>query len=160
MITRHYFHMMLIFLVASLAVCRVQASMAIYQDLQFISEDTASTETFSIDATGSYRATLADFAFPDPFSVLALGIPQGDPKTGIIDHGILFGTGSFTFNIADTTKPLNVHTVANPDVTGSGSGLYGLQILSVPLPSTLWLFLSALTGIIAVARRDTRSDTV
>jgi hypothetical protein len=160
MIPRHYFHTMLIFLVASLAVCRVQASMVIYQDLQFVSEDTASTESFSVDATGSYKATLADFAFPDPFSVLALGITQGDPKTGIIEHGIVFGTGSFTFNITDTTKPLNVHVVANPDATESGSGLYGLQILSVPLPSTLWLFLSALTGIVAVARRDTRSDTV
>jgi hypothetical protein len=151
---------MLVFLVVSLAVCRVQASTVIYQDLQFVSEDTTSTQTFSIDATGTYRATLADFAFPDPFSVLALGITQGDPGTGIIEHGIVFGTGLFTFNITDTTKPLNVHVVANPDATESGSGLYGLQILSVPLPSALWLFLSALTGVIALARRDTRSDMV
>jgi hypothetical protein len=160
MIPRHYFHTMLVFLVVSLAVCRVQASTVIYQDLQFVSEDTTSTQTFSIDATGTYRATLADFAFPDPFSVLALGITQGDPGTGIIEHGIVFGTGLFTFNITDTTKPLNVHVVANPDATESGSGLYGLQILSVPLPSALWLFLSALTGVIALARRDTRSDMV
>jgi hypothetical protein len=160
MISRHYFHTMVVFLVASLAVCRVQASTVIYQDLQFISEDTASTETFSVDAAGSYRATLVDFAFPDPFSVLALAITQGDPETGIIEHGIVFGTGFFTFNITDTTKPLNVHVVANPTEKCSRSGLYGLQILSVPLPSAFWLFLSALTGIVGVARRDTHSDTV
>lgn len=103
MITRHYFHAMVVFLVASLAVCRVQASMVIYQDLQFVSEDTASTETFSVDATGSYRATLADFAFPDPFSVLAPGITQGDPKTGIIEHGIVFGT-VFSHSISRTLR--------------------------------------------------------
>jgi hypothetical protein len=147
-------------LIITLAVGRVQASTVVYEDIRFVSTNTVFTKSFELDAAGPYKATLVDFEFPDPFAMLVLGVTQGDPLTGFTEHGILFGTGSFTFNVADTTKPLNVHLVANPDMQESGFSLYGLQILAVPIPPAFWLFLSGLTGIVTIARRNRETALV
>lgn len=128
---------------------QVQASTVVYQDFDVVTHDTVFTTPFAVDAPGTYRAVLVDFAYPDPFDILSLAITQdGNPL------GIGFGTGTFLFDVA-TPGTLMAHLAAIPG--DSGEGVYGLQVLPVPLPAAIWLFLSALIGIVGVGRRDQRA---
>ncbi len=159
---RHYFNTMFVFLVVSLAVGRVQASFVpdvivdnSYQDIEFVSTDTLLKVQIDITQAGPYKAKLVDFQYPNSFDLLSLAIMQGE--TTLIPGG-LWDTGSFTFNVSDTSEPLIALLQANP--AESSAGLYGLQILPIPIPSAFWLFLSALTGIVTLARRGGESGMV
>lgn len=124
---------------------QARASSVVYEDFDVVSHESIFTTPFSVSTPGTYRALLVDFEYPDPFEILSLAITQdGNPL------GIGFGTGSFTFNVA-TPGTLLAHLAAVP--AAGGQGVYGLQVLPVPLPPAIWLFLSALTGIVAVGRR-------
>jgi hypothetical protein len=139
-----------------MAVCRVQAATVIYDDMQFVTNNTTETKKFNV-APGLYKATLVDYESPDPFHVLSLGLTQG---TTI--YGFLNGTDSFTFNVL-TNGILEAHLVAWPNDPKASfqdkTGLFSVEILGlmpVPLPSALWLFLSATVGMVGIARRDGR----
>jgi hypothetical protein len=148
----------LVFLFVSLAVCRVQASTAVYDDFQFLSGEFHFNDSFSVTAPGLYEAQLFDFQFPDAFKQLSLVVTQGSSILGGS-----FATSAFTFNVLDTATPLWVHVSGKgPEVTPGvfGTGLYGMQILPIPIPPAFWLFISGFTGIIGIARRGFRSDVV
>ena len=145
----------LVILLFSVAVCRVQASTALYEHFQFSSGEFHfnDVEAFSVAAPGLYEAQLFDYQFPAAFKQLSLVITQGSTVLG----GTFF-TDAFTFNILDENIPLSVHVSGvGPDV---GPGLWGMQVLPIPIPPAFWLFLSGLTGIIGIARRGYRSDAV
>ncbi len=145
----------LVILLFSVAVCRVQASTALYEHFQFSSGEFHfnDVEAFSVAAPGLYEAQLFDYQFPAAFKQLSLVITQGSTVLG----GTFF-TDAFTFNILDENIPLSVHVSGvGPDV---GPGLWGMQVLPIPIPPAFWLFLSGLTGIIGIARRGFRSDAV
>jgi hypothetical protein len=127
----------------------------VYEHFQFSSGEFHfnDVEAFSVAAPGLYEAQLFDYHFPAAFSQLSLVITQGSTVLGGA-----FDTSAFTFNILDETVPLSVHVSGvGPDV---GPGLWGMQVLPIPIPPAFWLFLSGLTGIIGIARRGFRSDAV
>ncbi len=133
-------------LALTLGICSTQAATVIYEDYQFVTEPTVFTESFNVTEAGTYTAKLVDFEFPVAFDILSLGISQG-----LQPLGIGFGTGSFTFNV---TMPgiLNAHLAAIPG--SQGTGLFGLEIMAVPLPPAAILFFSGILGLVTVARRD------
>lgn len=147
-----YFYPGFAFLVIAMAVFRAEASTVVYEDFNFVSSDTAFTTAFDVTAPGLYRADLVDFEYPDAFNILALGITQGGTALGIG-----FGSGSFTFNVSTPGEVL-AHLAAFPKA--GSKGLYGLQILPIPIPPAIWLFLSGMAGIITIARRDRSLNAV
>jgi hypothetical protein len=145
----------LVILLFSVVVCRAQASTAVYEHFQFSSGEFHfnDVEAFSVAAPGLYEAQLFDYHIPAAFSQLSLVITQDSTVLGGA-----FGTSAFTFNIFDETVPLSVHVSGvGPD---AGPGLWGMQVLPIPVPPAFWLFLSGMAGIIGVARRGFRSDAV
>jgi hypothetical protein len=153
----------LVILLVSAGVFPAQASTVVYEAFEFVTTNSTETKEFMNVAPGLYQATLVDYESPDPFHVLSVGLTQGSTTFGFMD-----GTDSFTF---DVLKPgtLEAHIVTwpnDPDVSGdSKTGLYslkivGLNLLPVPVPPAVWLFLSGVTGIIGVARRGFRSGVV
>ena len=145
----------LVILLFSVGVCRVEASTTLYENFQFSSGEFHfnDLEAFSVTAPGLYEAQLFDYHFPAAFSQLSLVLTQGSQVLGST-----FDTGAFRFNILDETVPLSVHVSGvGPNV---GPGLWGMQVLPIPIPPALWLFLSGMIGIIGVARRGYRSDAV
>lgn len=158
---RHYFNTVFVFLLVSLAVTRVQAMTVhdvsasdFYQVTEYVMEDTLFTIEIDINQAGPYKAKLVDFRDSAPFDILCLTITQGST---VFTPGGLWDTGSFTFDVSNTSDPLVAHLQANPE---GGLGLYGLQILPVPLPSTFWLFMSALVGFVTIARQGRGLTTV
>lgn len=149
---RRYFYYGLAFLAVSMAVCRVQAATVVYEDFNFVAGETVFSTAFEVTVPGLYKADLVDFAFPAPLDILALGITQNG-----MPLGIGFGTGSFTFNVM-TPGTLFAHLAAVPE--SGGEGLYGLQIMSVPVPAAIWLLLSGVFGIATIARRGLGGETI
>ena len=101
---------------------------------------------YQVAEAGTYTAKLVDFEFPVAFDILSLGITQESATLGIG-----FGAGSFTFNV-NTPGILQAHLAAIPGM--GGAGLFGLEIMAVPLPPSALLFLSGAIGLVFVARRD------
>lgn len=134
----------LVFLIFSIAVFQAQASSVVYEDFAYVSGNTAKSTQFEVATPGLYKADLVDFEFPEPFDVLALGITQNN-----VPLGIGFGSGSFTFNVS-APGTLFAHLAAVPGM--AGEGLYGLQIVPIPLPSAIWLLLSGVAGIVTLSR--------
>lgn len=135
----------------SLAVCRVQASTVVYQDVQFLSGETHLTNPFEVTAPGLYKAELLDYEYPAPFDILSVVITQDDTILGVG-----FDTGSFSFNVlANNPNPITLLAHVTGVTQAGEKGLYGLRITPtpIPIPASLWLFLSALTGIVFVGRQ-------
>lgn len=132
--------------ILTLSTFNAQASTVVYEDFQKVTDDTVFTTPFEISAAGTYKADLVDFEFPYAFDILSLGITQG-----LEPLGIGFGTGSFTFNVANPGT-LQAHLAAIPGP--GGMGLFGLRIMAVPLPPAAILFFSGLFGLVFVGRRD------
>jgi len=147
--TRHYLHFTLAVAVLLLGISTARASTVVYQDFDVISSDKVFTTPFDVASPGTYKAELVDFASPDAFDILSLGITQGATALGFG-----FDTGSFTFHVS-TPGTLLAHLAAIP-VTGS-MGTYALQIKSIPVPTAVTLFFSGLIGLVTVGRRDTRT---
>lgn len=150
---RQYFYSAFGFVVLSLAVCRVQASMLVYQDVQFLSGETHLHTPFEVTAPGLYKAELVDYEYPAPFDILSVVITQDDT---ILGFG--FDTGSFTFNVlANNSDPITLlaHLTGLPQA--GEKGLYGLRVMQVPIPASFGLFLTALAGIVIVGRRGSES---
>lgn len=142
---RHYLQYMIGF-ASALVIGSTQASTVVYEDFEMITEPTVYTTPFEVSEAGTYRAKLVDFEYPDAFDILSLAITQE-----LAPLGIGFGTGSFTFNVA-APGILQAHLAAIPGT--QGPGLFGLQIMAVPLPPAAILFLSGMLGLVVVARRD------
>ena len=158
---KHDFSAMFVLLVLTLTVGRVQAVTVrdltvsdFFQGIEYVTEDTLLNIQINISQTGPYKAKLVDFQDSAPFDILSLAITQDG--TVLTPDG-LWDTGSVTFNVSGTSEPLVARLQANP--TG-GLGLYGLQVLPIPIPPAFWLFLSGLTGIVTLARRGTGPGTV
>jgi hypothetical protein len=76
-----------------------------------------------IAASGGYRATLTDFEFPAALAEMQLGVFQGGRELGR-------RSGSGSLELQAATEPLVMLVAARP--AAAGSGLYGLQLSSVP----------------------------
>lgn len=122
------------------------ATSVVYEDAGIITKNTVFTTEFLVSNPGTYRAELVDFEYSDPFAILALAVTQGST---LLNVG--FDTGAFTFEVA-TPGILQAHLAALP-LPGK-FGTYALQILSVPLPPAILLFLSGMLGLTVVARRE------
>jgi hypothetical protein len=147
--SRHYYSSAFVFLLICLAAFRVRASTVVYEDGGSIFSDTENLIEFDdihlpVLMPGTYKASLVDFKIPTAFDLLSLGIAQ-DGKA----LGFTFANDTFKFDVVESGT-VTAKLVANP--TGS-SGFYAMQIMAVPIPPAIWLFLSALTGIVSVARR-------
>ena len=79
-------------------------------------------------AAGLYRATLADFAFPAPFTTLRLAVVQGGQVIGTLAAA---GTVDFSTSSVATEGPVQALTYAQPNPLG-GSGLSGLTVVAMP----------------------------
>ena len=146
---KHYMHALFGFMALSLGLCNAQAS-TVYTEFQVVSGTnvSSSTEIHQVQA-GAYKASLADFEYPEAFDVLSLGILQGNNELGVT-----FGTDFFTFNVPSTGTIIALLT----GKTGSmNKGAYAFEITAIPLPPALLLFSSALFGLVVVGRREHRS---
>jgi hypothetical protein len=133
-------------LMFSFGISTAQASTVVYEDSEVVFADSVSTNSFDVDRAGTYEATLVDFEYTSAFDILSLNITQNDTVLGFG-----FDTGTFTFDVL-TPGTLMAHLVANPKE--GEKGLYALQIMAVPIPPALLLFISGLAGILMVSRRD------
>jgi hypothetical protein len=108
----------------------------VYEDVGFLDGFEYGTDSFIIGDAGTYKATLTDFEFPAGFDYLALIVTSATDTYGSVE---LTGdtTGMFSFHADPGTYFASI--IGD---TGGGLGLYGVEIASVPEPST-WLLLSA-----------------
>ena len=165
---RQYCHATLVFLALSIAVFRVQASTAVYQNGQYFSGEEFHFNDAFETAAGLYKAELYDYHYPAAFTSLSLLVTQDDPADpeSPVDLilGAGYGTDWFTFNVVDTDSDPLTPVLLSVHVSGKGplldeekgiygTGLYSMRIVPIPIPPASWLFISALTGIVAVARR-------
>ena len=145
---KHYFSSMLVLLFICVAALRAQASAVEFSepgfDFDFVLGDKQATSSFTVSTPGTYKASLVDFEAPAAFDILSLAITEDD----YTPLGKGFGTETFTFSVA-TPGTLLAHLRAVPK---DGGGLYALQVLPIPIPPAFWLFLSAMIGIVSVAR--------
>ena len=85
------------------------------------------------------------------YSFLKTGIPE-QTISGVSGDG--WKVFNFYFNLADvTTITLNFKAVGTSD--SLGGYLDAVSVTSVPVPPAVWLFGSALMGLVGVARRQT-----
>ncbi len=84
---------------------------------------TLSVADVVIAASGGYRATLTDFDFPAALTEIQLAVFQGGGELGR-------RTGSGSLELQAAAEPLIMLVAARPGP--AGSGLYGLQLSSVP----------------------------
>jgi hypothetical protein len=125
----------------------VQAS-TVFQTTGFISGIEGQSFTFlSGQEEDAYRVTLSDLSFaPLAFDFLGISI-----STSIETVGFMEGTGAFLFDV----QPNSLY-YANVFGVGSGpyeTGLYGLEITTTPIPTSLWIFGSGLGALIFIRRR-------
>ncbi len=129
------------------------ANNVVYEDVDFFEGKGSSSESFHIDTTGLYQATLTDFQFPSSFSGnFALGVATG----GNSMVGTTNGSGSFTFQAAPGTYWANVYGVTAGPLD---LGLYGIrieQIMATPLPTAMLLLFSGLVALVGVGRGGAR----
>ena len=98
----------------------------------------------------TYKAVLTDFEFPAPFISLRLAITKGGEKIASIS-----GPGTLIFDVVKGAAYF-ANVIGVPDQipdTDQRAGLFNLQIMPVPIPTTLMLFGSGLLGLIAIRRR-------
>jgi hypothetical protein len=157
---KHYFSSMLVLMFILFAAFRVQASTVSkfvsinetghYEEFGFVSGITTDSIPILIGSPGTYKATLLDFEDPEPFGFLALDIKQNDTILGGRS-----GTGTFIFDVASVSGSdiFTAHLGAIPEDPEAGEGHYALQVAPIPIPPAFWLFLSAMIGIVSVARR-------
>lgn len=110
--------------------------------------------TFSFDigdVPGTFEANLNDLSFgPLAFDYLGLSISTATQALGAIET-----PGSFYFNgIPGTTYYANIFAVGAGEFD---TGLFGVQVASVPIPASLVMFLSGIVLVTVVRRRSTGS---
>jgi hypothetical protein len=157
---KHYFSSALVLLLICVMAVRAQASTVVYDEvghyyeIGLVSGPEVGPRKIKIDSPGTYKASLLDFEYPKPFEILSLSVIQHDKDTNNdMLLGGRFGTGSLIFNVASVgaSDTFKVNLGAIPQ--DGEKGLYGLQVLPIPIPPAFWLFLSAMIGILGVARR-------
>jgi hypothetical protein len=95
-----------------------------------------SSSTFTVPKLGSYNLSLADLAFPAPFSTLAVIVTNGSSVVGEV-----FGSSTVAF----TGQPginYSLNTLASAG-SSADYGLYGLQLGAAPAPPTVTLTASS-----------------
>lgn len=126
------------------------------QDVGLVTGVSGSVRPFDIGMAGTYRVTLADFAFPaDPFDMLRLIVTSATEEYARLD-----GPGSLLF----TAGAGHYFLTLAWDAGGAlDMGLYGVEIAAsvVPVPPSVILLMSAI-GLLAYLRyrgrgRDARS---
>lgn len=120
------------------------AEKVVFEDVSFLTGTNGKSNTFTINDSGKYQATLVDFDFPSTFNNLEMNI---------IDEGTfkeverMNSPGSFVFDATPGIYFANVW--GDADASHNNISLYGLKIArlsvsSVPLPASIVLFMSGL----------------
>lgn len=140
-------------------VCQAGQAAVVYEETGFITGSDFFTDTFDIVTQGTYRATLTDLEFPEPFETLGLAVTSSTEN-----FGDLIGAGTFTFDATPGTYFANLFATANPVFD---LGLYGVKVelidesvSYIPIPAPVLLFVSGLAAIAAVRRRKTVNAVV
>jgi len=130
---------------------------ALYKDCNYDPLTTA--DTFKVDVPAdTYTVTLYFYnnSAKDHMQVLA----QGNPISGLTDFNLPAGTPvTKTFNVTVSTGQLNLTFQKNSGNPGTTNWIInGIDISSVPLPSTLFLLGTGLMGL-GLVRRKRRSKS-
>jgi len=126
------------------------ASLVVYEDAGFITNQTNFTNSFEIEQSGNYQATLTDFNFPESVSNFGLAVTAATDIT----FGSIFNAGSFSFDATPGTYYVHLFGVAGGNLN---LGLYGIQIdqlnmSAVPLPTSVVFLMSGLVILFAFGR--------
>jgi hypothetical protein len=123
-----------------------------YERVEFITENFATVERFSVTQAGTYSLTLTDMLFPGALRKLGVAVTTAETKLADI-----FGGGNVLFDMQPGLYYLSIY--AKP-FTLDDPGLFGLtlrlehgQTTPVPVPAPLWLFGSGLIGLAGMMRR-------
>lgn len=134
-----------------------QSAPVAYEKVGFIEDMGYFNDAFIIDEPGIYKATLADFDFPNSFDTLSLLV-----GSAVEQKGSLAAPGSFSFDAVAGNYYLSLLGVAGGALN---LGLYGVQIQQmvavptpVPLPAAVVLLMSGL-GVLGGMRWRRRAAT-
>ena len=119
---------------------------------------------FNISSTGTYQATLTDFAFPASFAAMLLGIsPSGGSLIGSISHAGSFNfdatqVGSYTALFFGAPGLFSISTPTGP-ITAYASS-YGITVAAIPEPE-VWALMLIGAGLIGYqVRRKSKAGPV
>lgn len=149
---------MLIALALMGACATAPAAMIAYEDVGFLRGTASATQAhgdhgnaFVINQTGTYKATLTDFKFPNAFtSEFGLQVVASNESVGAVN-----GAGSFTF---DATAGTTYWALVFGETAGRlNLGAYGVRIeqialAPVPVPGGLLLLASAVVAFVGFGR--------
>jgi hypothetical protein len=134
------------------------AATVVFEDVGFIKGTGASTSQFRIDGSApGYQLQISDFAFPTEFSDLGVQITQGNPME-LNEIGRWDQVGTYDIGALDAgIYYANVYGVVGSAEGAIDLGLYGVQITTVPVPSGLVLFASAIALLVTLGERRRRN---
>lgn len=108
-------------------------------------------QSFSTPVSGTYRARLVDFNFPNPFESLNLILVDADNLKLVDTISAAGGAGSFLFD-AVSGQNFGVAIAGNAGgVLDLGS--FGAAVSLVPIPAAFLLFGSGLMGLLLIGRK-------
>lgn len=126
----------------------------VFENVGFLSGSEGVTKHFDIQNSGLYQATLSDFSFPSEFKKLSLVVTTATNRLGSLD-----GPGSFIFNATPDRYYASVFGVSGKVFN---FGLYGVEVSSlapVPIPGSIILLFSGITGLMLLVRFVRPSST-
>lgn len=123
-----------------------------YERVEFVTENFATVERFTVTQAGTYALSLTDMLFPGALRKLGAAVTTAENK--LVD---IFGSGNVMFDMQPGQYYLTIYakpfTLDDPGLFGLTLRLQQGQSTPVPVPAALWLFGSGLIGVAGLARR-------
>ena len=105
----------------------------------------------------TYEATLADLSDPPTFGFDFIYLKITTATESLEPVGSIDKPGSFTFTATPgETYHANLFGIASEE--GVNAGLYGIEVATVPIPTTLMLLGSGLVGLVVVRRKKNQQE--
>ena len=144
----------LCFALVSMVMSYSVSAAVIYEDVGFMADGQTMTHKLSLAESGSYKISLVDYAFPDPFGALELSVTNSSYDNIVT----LSGTSDFMLQSSADVVWLSLFAEIN-----SGLGLFGLQVeylgkldpaggSPVPVPASILLLISGLLPLVGLKR--------